>query len=107
MQLFLLYSHCQNNYHEVDFLGTSTFKPIPYSHWIKNNTQQKQFKQKPHKKNPFPKIEKENLTDTIILSGPLPNDSKYTINQVFKLHDPLDTIPLSKLEVENIFPPPT
>ena len=30
---------------------------------------------------------------------------KYTINQVFDLHDPLDTIPLSKLEIENIFLP--
>ena len=35
------------------------------------------------------------------------NDSKYTINQVFDLHDPLDTIPLSEIEVENIFLPPT
>ena len=41
------------------------------------------------------------------LSGPLPNDSKYTINQVFNLHDPIDTIPLSKIEIENIFPPAT
>ena len=30
---------CQNNHYEVDLLGTSTFKPIPYSQWIKNNTQ--------------------------------------------------------------------
>ena len=52
-------------------------------------------------------IEKENLTDKIILSGPPINDLKYTINQVFDLHDPLDTIHLSKLEVENIFLPPT
>ena len=29
------------------------------------------------------------------------------MNQVFDLHDPLDTIPLSKLEIENIFLPPT
>ena len=29
------------------------------------------------------------------------------MNQVFDLHDPLDAIPLSKLEVENIFLPPT
>ena len=50
-----------------------------------------------------PLIEKENLTETINLSGPLPDDSKYTINQVFNLHDPLDTIPLSKIEVEIIF----
>ena len=52
-------------------------------------------------------IEKENLTDTINLSGPLPNDSKSTINQDFNLHDPLDTIPLSKLEIENIYLPTT
>ena len=48
-------------------------------------------------------IEKENLTDKINLSGPPINDSKYTINQVFDFHDPLDTSPLSKIEVENIF----
>ena len=30
-----------------------------------------------------------------------------TVIQVFDLHDPLDTIPLSKLEVENFFRPPT
>ena len=55
------------------------------------------MKQQPHKKNPFPLIGKENLTDVRSLSGPLPNDSKYTINQVFNLHDPLDTIPLTKI----------
>ena len=32
---------------------------------------------------------------------------KNTINQVFDLHDPLDTISLSKLEIDNVFPPPT
>ena len=52
-------------------------------------------------------IEKENLTDKIKISGPPINDLKYTINQVFDLHDPLDTITLSKLEVENTFLPPT
>ena len=88
-----LYFDCQNNHYEVDLLGTSTFKPIPYSHWIKNNTQQKSIKQQPHKKDTFPLIGKENLTDKINLSGPPINDSKYTINQVFDLHDPLDTIP--------------
>ena len=39
---------------KVDLQGTSTFKPIPYSHWKKNNTQQKKTKQQPHKKYPFP-----------------------------------------------------
>ena len=38
LQHFPLYLDCQNNHYEVDFLGTSTFKPIPSSHWIKNNT---------------------------------------------------------------------
>ena len=98
--------NCQNN-HNFDLLGTSTFKPIPYSHWIKNNTQQKRNKQQPHKKDPIPLIEKENLTDTINVSGPLTNDSKNTINQVFSFHDPLDTVPLSKIEVGKIFLPPT
>ena len=108
LQNFPLYSGCQNNHYEVDLLGTSTFKPTPYSHWIRNNTQQKTIKQQPHKKDtfPFPLLEKENLTDEINLSGPPINNSKYTINQVFDLHDPLDTIPLSKMEVENIFLPP-
>ena len=41
------------------------------------------------------------------LSGPPNIDSKYTINHVFNLHDPLDTLPLSKLEIENIFLPIT
>ena len=77
------------------------------SQWIKNNTQQKKIKQQSHKKDLFPLIKKENLTDKINLSGSQTNYSKYTINQVFNLHDPLDTIPLSKLEIDNIFLPPT
>ena len=44
LQHFLLYLGCQNNHYEVDLLSTSKFKPIPYSHWIKNNTQQKKIK---------------------------------------------------------------
>ena len=60
LQHFLLYLECQKNHYENDLLGTSTFKPIPYSHWIKNNTQQKRIKQQPHKKDPFRLIEKEN-----------------------------------------------
>ena len=80
---------------------------VRYSHWIKNNTQQNRIKQQPQKMNPFTLIEKENLTDTINSSGPSSNDSNYTINQVFSLHDPLDTKPLSKIEVENIFLPTT
>ena len=48
VQHFPLYLDCQNNHYEVDLLGTSTFKPIPYLHWIKNNTQQKRIKQHSH-----------------------------------------------------------
>ena len=103
LQHFPLYLDCQNNHYEVDLLGTSTFKPIPYSQWIKNNTQQKKLKQQLHKKDLFPLIDIENLTDKINLSGPQTNDSKYTINQVFNLHDPLDTIPLSKLKLKKLF----
>ena len=35
LQHFPLYLNCQNNHYEVDLLVSSTFKPIPYSHWIK------------------------------------------------------------------------
>ena len=107
LQQFPLYLDCQNNHYEVDLLSTSKFMTVPYSHWIKNNTQKNRIKQQQNKKDPFPLIEKENLTDTINSSGPSTNDSKDTINQVFNLHDPLDTIPLSKIEIENIFLPTT
>ena len=59
LEHFPLYLDCQNNHYEVDLLGTSLFKPIPHSHWIKNNTQQKKTKQQPHKKDPFPLIKKK------------------------------------------------
>ena len=36
LQHFPLYLDCKNNRYEVDLLGISIFKPIPYSHWIKN-----------------------------------------------------------------------
>ena len=55
----------------------------------------------------FPLKEKENLTDNINLSGPPDIDSKYTMNQVFNLHDPLGNIPLSKIKTEKIFLPNT
>ena len=58
-----------------------------------------------YKKDLLPLIEEENLTDNISLSGPPNNVSKYIINHVFNLHDPLDTIPLSKVEIENTFLP--
>ena len=106
LQHFPIYLDCQNNHYEVDLIGTSTFKPIPHSQWIEDNTQQKKVKQQSHKKDLFPLIEKENVTDKTNLSGPQIKDTKYTINQVFNLHDPLDTIPLSKKEIDNIFLPP-
>ena len=107
LQHFPLYLDCQNNHYEIDLLGTSTFKLIPYSQWIKNNTNKKRLKHHSNKKVLFPLIETENFTDKINLSGPQTNYSNYTINQVFDLHDPLDTIPLSKLEIDNIFLSPT
>ena len=64
LQLFPLYLDCQNNHYKVEFLGKSTFKPIPYSSWIKNNTQRKPIKQKLFKKDLFPLIEK--ITSLII-----------------------------------------
>ena len=60
LQHFPLYLDCQNNHYEVDLLGTSTFKPNPYSQWIKNNTQQKRIKQHSQKKDLVPLSEKEN-----------------------------------------------
>ena len=42
LQPFPLCLDCQNNHYEVDLLGKYTFQPIPYSSWIKNNTQQNQ-----------------------------------------------------------------
>ena len=50
LQQIPLYLDCQNNHYEVDLLVTFLFKPIPYSHWIKNNTQQKKIKHQPHRK---------------------------------------------------------
>ena len=52
----------------------------------------------------------KSLIDAIQKLQPPTNKNKnqeYMINEVFNLHDPLDTIPLSKIEVENIFPPTT
>ena len=48
-------------------LGKNTFEPIPYSSWIKNNTQQKAFKQTPHRNKLFPIKVKENLSHAISL----------------------------------------
>ena len=38
---FPLYLDCQNSHYEVDLLGNSLFKPIPYSSRIKNHTLKK------------------------------------------------------------------
>ena len=46
LQHFPLYLDCQNNHYEIDQLGKFTFKLIPYSSRIKNNTQQKPIKKK-------------------------------------------------------------
>ena len=67
-----------------------------------NNTQ---LRQKVYGTDLFRLIEKENLTDNIKLSGPPDFDQKYSINQVFNLHDSLDNIPLSKTEIGTIFLP--
>ena len=93
LQHFPLYLDCPNNHYEVDLLGTSLFKPIPYSNWIKNITQHKKIKQQPHKKYLFPLIEKENLTDTINLLGPQTNDSKYTVYKFSTLMTHLTQFP--------------
>ena len=73
----------------------------------KKTLNKKKIKHNSHKKDLFPLIEKEILTDKINLSGPQTNNSKYTKIEVFDLHNPLDTIPLSKLEIEKNFLPPT
>ena len=59
LQDFPLYLDCQNNHYEVDLLGTSTFEPVPYSQWIKNNTQKNRIKNHSHKKDLFLLIEKK------------------------------------------------
>ena len=53
LQHFPLYLDCQSNHYEVDLLGTSTFKTISYSHWIK--------KQYPTKNNQTKTTQKRNL----------------------------------------------
>ena len=71
LQHFPLYLDCQKSHYEVDLLGKSTFKPIPYPSWIKNNTEQKPVKQKLYRKNLLPLIEKENLTININFNRPI------------------------------------
>ena len=53
LQHFPLYLDCQNNMYEVDLLRTSTFKSIPYSHWIKIILNKKQSNKNHTKKTPF------------------------------------------------------
>ena len=52
----------------------------------------------------IPLLEKESLTDNVILSGQPNIDSNYIIKHVFNLHDP---ITLSKMEIEIVFLPIT
>ena len=99
LHYFPLYLDCQNNHYEVDLLEKSTFKPIPYSSWMTNITQLKPFKGKLYKKDLFSSIDKESLTDNVNLSDRSKTDLKDIINHVFNLHDPLDTTPLSKIEI--------
>ena len=61
---------CQNNHYRVDLLGNSKFKPIPYSPWIKNNTQQKPLRQKMYRTDLLFLREKENTIENINLSNP-------------------------------------
>ena len=97
LQHFQVFLDCQNNHYEVDLLRNSTFKRISYSSWIKNNTEQNPSNKK------CTLIEVKNLTDKLNLSGFTDTEPNYTVNQFFNLHDPLENIPLSKLETENIF----
>ena len=83
LQHFSLYLDRQNNHYEVDLLANSTFKVIPYSSWIKNNTKQKPPQQKMHRTDLFPLVEKETLTENINFSGPPDLDSKYTKKSSF------------------------
>ena len=76
-QHFPLFLDCQNNQYEVGILENSTFKPIPYSSWIKNNKQQKPLKQKMYRTKLFP------LRDKFIRT------SKYR----FKIHNKLSFSP--------------
>ena len=48
LEHFPLYLDCKNYHCEVNFLEKNAFKPIFYSSWLKNVTQQKALKQKPH-----------------------------------------------------------
>ena len=69
------------NHYKVDLLGKGTFKLIPYSSWIKNNTQLKTYQKKPQRNKEFHLIEQEDLMDIISLSGPPDSIQKYTIKK--------------------------
>ena len=100
MEHFLLNLDCQNHQLEVD-LKKIAFKTIPYSSWIKNNTQQKSPTQKLYRTILFP-LFKKNLTENINFSGSPNLNFKLIINKYFNLQDPIDNIPLSKNETQNI-----
>ena len=54
------YLDCQDKHYELDLLGISRFKPIPYSSSIKNNSQQNSPKQKLYRINLFPLLKNKN-----------------------------------------------
>ena len=62
LQHFPLYLNCQNNHYEVDLLGNSKFKPIPFSSFIKNKIQHKPLRQKIYRTDLFP-LKEKNLAD--------------------------------------------
>ena len=72
---------------------------------MKNNTQQKTSNYKTHRNILFPLLEKENLTDVINLPAPPQfrfKPKKY--NQLdIQFTRPPGNIPLSKIEIQNIF----
>ena len=111
-------SELETLHHLCELIRTQILQPlalallnIPYAGYLlsrnRSRNRTKTTQSKMYRTDFFPLIEKENLTDKIKLSGPPDTDSKNTINQNFNLHDSLDNIPLSKLEIENIFLPNT
>ena len=59
LQHFSKYFDCRDEHNQIDLLGKSLFKPIPYSSCIKYNIQQKLPEQKLFRESLFHLIEKE------------------------------------------------
>ena len=102
LEPFPLYLDCQDNHYLGNSIGNSTFKPN-HTHHGSKTTHNKNHINKNHTRKLFPLIEKENLSDSIKLTGPSDISSKYTINKIFNLQNLLYNIPLSKIETQNIF----